>query len=129
MKHKKISCYLPKSVEARVNRSRQENPRDWVNIYMYNDNRKRMTYGEDFTVEENEPLLLDGGQSYNKKTLYKDSMLSKKDDLFDYYKILKTDKKKKNYIKKRKKATNKSKALVPPEPYIKIIPGTVTVKF
>lgn len=128
MKHKKISCYLPKSVESRVNRSRQENPRDWVNIYMYNDNRKRMVYGQDFEVEEN-PVLLDGGQSYNKKTLYKDSMLSKKDDLFDYYKILKTDKKKKNYIKKRKKATNKSKAITPPEPYIKIIPGKVTVKF
>lgn len=123
---KKIICWLPKNIQKNVNRKRQDNPRDWTNIFMYSNQRQKLTYGEDFKVCEAEPII-DGGQSYNKNTLYKDHLASNKDDLFDYYKILKTDKKRKNYIKKRKKAKVK-KELTNQYGY-KIIEGKTVVKF
>ncbi len=128
MKHKKITCYLPKSVEKKVNRTRQDKPRDWVNVFMYSDNRQRLIYNEDFKVED---IHLDGGQSFNKNTLYKDHNLSKNDNMFDYYKILKTSIKKKNYVKKRKKALNKKQETddTPPLTGLNIIHGKVVVKF
>tara|TARA_R110001592_G_scaffold119959_3_gene323649 strand:- start:702 stop:1091 length:390 start_codon:yes stop_codon:yes gene_type:complete len=129
MKDKKITCYLPKSVEKRVNRTRQDKPRDWVNVYMYSDNRQKKCYGTEFKV--NNEIQLDGGQSYNKNTLYKDHNISKKDEMFDYYKILKTSVKKKNYVKKRKKALNKKHETsdIPPISYLNVIQGKVVVKF
>lgn len=125
---KKIICWLPKSVDKHVNRKRQDNVRDWTNIFMYGAERQKLVYKENFAVCETEPII-DGGQSYNKNTLYKDHLASNKDELFDYYKILKTDKKRKNYIKKRKKAKVKKQGQIKGSSGLTIIPGKVIVEF
>lgn len=125
---KKIICWLPKSVDKQVNRKRQDNSRDWTNIFMYSDHRQKLIYKKDFDVSEKQPII-DGGQSYNKNTLYKDHLASNKDELFDHYKILKTDKKRKNYIKKRKKAKVKKEDKNNGSSGLTIIQGKITVKF
>jgi len=125
---KKITCWLPKSVDKKVNRKRQDNVRDWTNIFMYGDERQKLIYKDGYQVCETQ-YVIDGGQSYNKNTLYKDHLASNKDELFDYYKILKSDKKRKNYIKKRKKAKVKKQGQ-PAQPLgYKLIKGKTIVKF
>ena len=80
-KYQKI--YIPDTLLGKEEKRRHK-PRDWKHVYFFKGNR----YGEFDTevVEEwEEPFNVN---SYNKNTLYRCKNI--KDDLWDYYKILKS---------------------------------------
>jgi hypothetical protein len=94
---KKITAFIPTYIHNK--KRKHQNPKDWVNVYYYVDKKKSMV--PNISITSKIPL--------KKNTMYKCSALSKKSDLFDYYKILKPGINKKNIcIKNRLKSTIKS---------------------
>ena len=83
---KYVKIFIPNTLLGKEDKRRHK-PRDWKHVYFFKGNR----HGQFTTpvVEEWEPYKM---ESYNKNTLYKVKDLT--DDLWDYYKILRTDNKK-----------------------------------
>lgn len=97
---------IPVDIENKISRRRHDKD-NWTNIYYYVD--KKRIKNKNNVIEYD---VINGG-CYKSDTFYKVTSISKNDDLFDYYKILKpenrepvivkeTNKRSKLYRKKKK---------------------------
>jgi hypothetical protein len=75
---------IPVDIENKINRRRHDKE-NWTNIYYYVDKKK--------VKNENNVINYDiiNGACYKSDTFYKVTSISKNDNLFDYYKILKPE--------------------------------------
>ena len=78
--------FIPDSILKQERRHRHK-PREWRHVYFFRTQKKL----EPFKTPVVEDFIPHSVKSFNKNTLYKDKYLSDKDDIFDYYKIMKTD--------------------------------------
>ena len=76
--------YIPDSLLGKP-MTKKHNPRVWKNVYFF----KKRSDGE-FKVPIVENWTVESIKTYNYETLYKVQILSDHDDIWDYYKILKT---------------------------------------
>jgi hypothetical protein len=86
MKYVKKYLSFPKKLEIS---DRAENSRKWVNVYWYRS--KKQPVGQ-------RVVDIVGSHEYRKDVLYKDITLSNKSDVFDFYKIIKTNINRKNVV-------------------------------
>lgn len=97
MDFKKIEVYCPKQILDK--KRKHKNDDEWVNFYYYIDK-----------IRYNVPRVeITSKQPYRKNTFYKCSIESDKDDVWDYYKVLKKGITKKdigmkNKLKSKKKS-------------------------
>jgi len=63
------------------------NKTEWLHVYTYIDKR---TLRERYDIEYNTPICVNS-KYIKRDTLYKDSSLSNKSEIYDYYKILKDE--------------------------------------
>lgn len=84
--------YVPTCIQNKKRNHYEK--KEWVNVYFYID---PATLKEKYSIEFNLPIVVDK-KYHRKETLYKVCDLSKKDKLFDYYRILKSDLKDKGSI-------------------------------
>ena len=92
---------VPEKTENLMNRKRHEK-KNWTNIYYYKDNKKTKINNEDVIEYD----IVSGG-CYKTNVFYKVTHLCKKDDTFDYYKILKPHNKEPVVVLPSKKEKNK----------------------
>jgi hypothetical protein len=95
--------YVPNVIEKK--KRNHYNKKEWCNVYHYVSQR---TLKETYDLEFNLPLCVDK-KYFRTDQFYKVCDLSKKDKLFDYYKILKQDLKDKNEIAIEKRRSRYSK--------------------
>ncbi len=115
---------IPVDIENKISRRRHDKD-NWTNIYYYVDKKR--------VKNKNKVIEYDiiNGACYKSDTFYKVTSISKKDDLFDYYKILKpenrepvivkeTNKRSKLYKKHNKKHNSGIKIIryPPDKPFI-----------
>ncbi len=75
---------IPVDIENKISRRRHDKD-NWTNIYYYVDKKK---------VKNNNKVIeydIINGSCYKSDTFYKVTSISKNDNLFDYYKILKPE--------------------------------------
>lgn len=92
---------IPVETENRINR-RRHNKQNWTNIYYYVD-KKRVKNKKDVIEYD-----IINGSCYRSDTFYKVTSMSKNDDLFDYYKILKPENREPVIVKEAKGKVKKA---------------------
>jgi len=98
--YRKVTCHIPLNVINKTNKSDER-----INVFKY-----RTTSGFDIMNTPNKcEFAVLGGKSYAKNTLYKDIILSKENNIFDYYKVLKKGINKKNILEYDSKPLKKKK--------------------
>lgn len=98
--YRKVMCHIPLNVINKVKKNGER-----INVFKY-----RTTSGFDIMNTPNKcEFAVLGGKSYTKNTLYKDTTLSKQNNIFDYYKVLKTGINKNNILEYDAKPLKKKK--------------------
>ena len=77
----KKEIYVPRIIEE--NKRKHTNPKEWINMYYYIDKKRTKAKINKNIVTSKTPI--------RKNNFYKITSLSKKDAVFDYYKILKPE--------------------------------------
>lgn len=100
-----ITVFIPKSEKEKLNSTNHHKKNDWVKLIYYENRKENLVFPDEVVNVYNKCDI------YKKNCFYKICSMSNNDDIWDYYRKLKTDvsNKKQIGIKSTPKKTRKKK--------------------